>query len=185
MPFYSRRTSQLHVGRISISGARYFVTFATEGRRPWLNDALCRAHMIEVLKSGHNARRWMLLAVTCMPDHVHVLFELGVDVGVYANVGRCVARWKNLSRANATRGDGWQRDFWEHRLRPDEMNEDYARYIYMNPYRAGLIECGDGGWDGTWMPEPRCFDFVEHLGPSGSPPVEWLGDLEKVADRDS
>jgi hypothetical protein len=67
----------------------------------------------------------------------------------------------------------WQRDFWEHRLGYDETCEEYGLYLYLNPYRAGLL-ARSKAWTGWWVPEPRNFKFMELLGPKGEPPQEWI-----------
>jgi putative transposase len=37
----------------------------------------------------------------------------------------------------------WQRNFFDHRLRHDESEDEKAAYIRQNPLRAGLIEAED------------------------------------------
>lgn len=104
-----------------------------------------------------------------MPDHVHVLFESGAKF----TVGQTVGSWKTTIRKSITYADSFQRDFWEHRLRHGEPIEDYALYILLNPYRAGLIGAAKL-WPGWWVPEPTRFRFSEYLS-NGLPPPEWLG----------
>jgi hypothetical protein len=67
----------------------------------------------------------------------------------------------------------WQRDFWERRVRADEATEDYARYVLLNPYRAGLVRVGES-WPWTWLPDPARWEFATALGPHGEPPAEWI-----------
>jgi len=104
-----------------------------------------------------------------MPDHVHVLFVLGIRL----DVGRCVSRWKTEGRKSSGYAGAWQRDFWEHRLRNDEPWEDYGLYLFLNPYRTGLLVRNEA-WPGWWVPEPQRFKFMEMLGPKGEPPAEWI-----------
>jgi hypothetical protein len=103
-----------------------------------------------------------------MPDHVHVLFELGEKL----SVGRCVARWKSEARRLAGYAGEWRRDFWEHRLRDGEEIEDYGFYIFLNPYRAGLID-HHLTWPWWWPPDPRAFRFIGVLKENGAPQPEW------------
>ena len=104
-----------------------------------------------------------------MPDHVHVLFELGSRL----DVGRCVSRWKTAGRKASGYAGAWQRDFWEHRLRKGESWEDYGLYLLLNPYRAGLLSSNEV-WPGWWVPEVWRFKFMELLGPEGEPPRAWI-----------
>jgi REP element-mobilizing transposase RayT len=125
--------------------------------------------MLSALRNWHADNDGAVLAVTVMPDHVHVLFELGVRL----DVGRCVSRWKAEGRKAAGYEGAWQRDFWEHRLRNEESGEDYGLYLYLNPYRAGLLSRNEV-WQGWWAPELKRFRFSEKLGPKGEPPEEWI-----------
>ena len=104
-----------------------------------------------------------------MLDHVHVLFSPG-DL---LSVGQCVARWKAEVSRKVFRRDEWQRDFWDHRIRPDEKEEGYAFYMFLNPYRAGLIEPRQT-WPGWWAPDPKRFSFLAALDAQGVPPKEWM-----------
>ena len=154
--------------------------------------------------------RW--LCFTIMPDHVHLLFELGERLTVSqivgkfkalsqrvgntsvaasgaptmpqpagrSNVGAALAQTAANGAVNGGRSPAsgaptlrWQRNFFEHRLRPGEPANNYARYIFMNPYRAGLIGPRD-----VW-PHWRCapaaqFDFLPMLDEGRFPPPAWF-----------
>ncbi|MDI1249542.1 MAG: transposase [Lacunisphaera sp.] len=170
MPATSRRTTErLHLGRVSEPGAVYFVTFVTANRMAWLAQSGSTACLLAALRSWHAEGDGTVLAATVMPDHVHVLFVLGQRL----DVGRCVSRWKTEGRKAAGYAGEWQRDFWEHRLRQEDSLEDYGLYLFLNPYRAGLLS-RDRCWPGWWVPEPVCFRFMALLGPKGEPPREWI-----------
>ncbi len=165
-----RRTDELRRGRLSVLGARYFVTFVSEGRKPWLGDDSTRIAMLTALRTWHDEGDGRVLAATVMPDHVHVFIQLGAR----HSVGQLVGRWK----ASVTRAcpgvAAWQRDFWEHRLRDAESGDDYGLYILLNPYRSG--DCAaDVTWPGWWLPDAGVFRFATALDQNGVPPKEWLG----------
>jgi putative transposase len=171
-------TERLHLGRASAPGAIYFATFVTADRVPWLVERRATAALLGVLGGWHAEGDGVVLAATVMPDHVHVLFELGSRL----DIGRCISRWKTVGRKQAGYAGEWQRDFWEHRLRIDESWDDYGLYLFLNPYRAGLI-AQNVVWPGWWAPDPKCFKFMELLGPQGEPPKEWIEwSDEKFAD---
>jgi len=46
-------------------------------------------------------------------------------------------------------GIGWQRDFFDHRLRKNEAYLEKAAYIRMNPVRAGLVASAED-WPYVW-----------------------------------
>lgn len=145
------------------------MTFVTRNRSPWLRTDEARMAMLVAMRNWHEEGEGVILAATVMPDHVHVLFELGGRL----DVGRCVSRWKTVARRECGYLGDWQRDFWERRVRDDESAEEYALYILPNPHRAGLAKCGEA-WAGWLMPTPDRFRFSSTLGPRGEPPEEWI-----------
>jgi REP element-mobilizing transposase RayT len=168
-PFPVRKTDNLRRGRITAAGARYFVTIVTERRKPWLVVPTVGAAMLTVLRVWQKENRGLVLAATVMPDHVHILFELSDTL----TVGQTVARWKTAMRKVVGYAESFQRDFWEHRLRKKEEVEDYALYVFLNPYRARLLPV-DSTWAAWWAPVPRMFKFTAALDASGAPPREWI-----------
>ena len=118
----------------------------------------------------------MLLAATIMPDHVHLLFELGARL----SIGRVCAKFKALGRHLGRDPWHWQQDQFEHRLRPSDDLERFGFYVFMNPYRAGLLPL-DRVWPWWQCPTPERFDFLQRLRPTGAPQPEWLGLCEQLA----
>lgn len=168
-PLLVRQTGQLHTRRSSEPEARYFVTLVTRGREPWLGVKSHAEATLGVMQDWHREGDGLLLAATIMPDHAHVLFELGRRL----TVGQCVGRWKTEARKATGYTEEWQRDFWEHRLRAEEDAEEYALYTFLNPYRARLVGAGET-WPWWWAPEMRRFKFAELLGSKAVPPQEWI-----------
>jgi putative transposase len=165
-----RKTEHLHAGRVSAQGAVYFVTFVTEARRPWLAQESAGNAILGALRAWHAEGDGGVLAATVMPDHVHVIFEVGERL----SVGRCVSRWKSQGRKASGYPGEWQRDFYEHQLRTEESLEDYGLYLVLNPYRAGVCE-PEAAWPGWWCARPKWFRFTTALSEHGVPPTEWIG----------
>jgi hypothetical protein len=57
----------------------------------------------------------------------------------------------------------------------DETIERYGLYVFLNPYRAGLITA-DEKWPHWWCPHPENLSFISELNPAGTPPPEWIGE---------
>jgi len=89
-----------------------------------------------------------------MPDHWHGLIELtGTEP-----LSRAVARTKSVATMRWRETGSEHRRLWAHgfhdrALRREESLLDCARYIVLNPVRAGLVErCGDYPfWDAVWV----------------------------------
>jgi REP element-mobilizing transposase RayT len=166
----TRKTDELHAYRWSASGVRYFVTMCTAARKTGLDAPSVRARILQTVKAsdgGGDTESW---AFTVMPNHLHWLFRLGGRLELGQVVGRLKAQ---TFAALADAGLGWQRDFFEHRLRAREGTRAYARYIFMNPFRAGLL-AREASWPGWWCPQLQRMEFLTLLNPDGSVPREWL-----------
>ncbi len=133
MPLPQRKTARLRSGRVSVAGATYFVTLCTQARAAVLTQSETGAKVLETLRELHVAGDAEILAATIMTDHAHLLFTLGVRL----RFGQVVAKCKTLARDCGRAAWRRQEDGFEHRLRPPESAEDYAFYIFMNPYCAG------------------------------------------------
>jgi REP element-mobilizing transposase RayT len=75
-----------------------------------------------------------------MPNHVHVLFEVGA-----VPMAKVVQSWKRFTanRANALlgrKGSLWREDYWDTFMRDVEHEERTVRYIRNNPVKAGLVK---------------------------------------------
>jgi len=74
-----------------------------------------------------------------MPEHLHVLIAIDIDTllsNLIRDFKRITAREANIR---------WQRNFFDHRLRHDESEDEKAEYIRQNPIRGGLISA-DQRW---------------------------------------
>lgn len=69
-----------------------------------------------------------------MPDHLHAISAIPYG----GKLAETIRNWKRLTARN--HGILWQRNFFDHRLRPAENLELKARYIRDNPVRAGLAD---------------------------------------------
>ena len=150
----SPRSHRLRIGRHSVEDGIYLLTFTTLRRRNLFEDfgrARVAAKALSDASAWPNAR---LLAWVLMPDHWHGLVQLkGREP-----LSRCVARAKAEStrqwnRAHDDHGTLWAAGFHDRALRSEGSIVDCARYVVLNPVRAGLARrCGDYPfWDAVWI----------------------------------
>jgi putative transposase len=145
----------LRCGRCSLPGAIYHITTATCERTPLFRDfqrACAAAASIASRESLGDSR---LLAWVLMPDHVHLLLQLGTHGNLSSLVGGIKARsGKATQRAAARRFRVWAKGYHDRALRREDELQTVARYIIANPVRAGLVQrCGDYPfWDAMWLP---------------------------------
>ena len=168
MPFKSRHTDDLLKGRTSIPGAVYFLTWVTHRRSPFfadnLNRNLTRKHLAAIDESGDGS----IMSGNVMPDHIHLLLELGSRLPLSAVVAKTKA-----AITRACRDVKWQLNYFDHQLRATEHAEDYAFYIFMNPYCAEICPLNQT-WAG-WVPSRTVrWRFEEKLRSGSLPQPEWL-----------
>ena len=130
---------RLRIGRVSLPGQIYLVTFCTQGRRPLFADLRVASTAVVVLRDAHWWKEAKPLAWVLMPDHWHGLIQLRGT----AQLSRVIGRLKGGSahRLGALFPDlrpVWQPAFHDHALRRDEDVPDCVRYLLDNPVRAGL-----------------------------------------------
>lgn len=144
----------LRRGRVSLAGQVYLVTFTTVGRQPlFLNPEAARIAS-SVLAGARVFGRSRLLAWVLMPDHWHGLIELGDGEDLAALVGRIKTNSSRCVRKETTApGRVWARAFHDHALRMDECILAAARYIVLNPVRAGLVASlrNYPYWNAIWL----------------------------------
>jgi REP element-mobilizing transposase RayT len=118
-----------------------------------------------------------ILAATVIPDHLHILLALGHRLSISQIVSNTKSaitrRFKEVT---------WQENFFEHKIRPKESAEEYARYIFMNPYQAGLLSL-DAVWPGWRSAKEIRWEFESKLRPGDLPQREWLDAATKFGSQ--
>jgi len=159
----------LRRGRISTPNAAYFLTICTDQRASGLTEAEVGANILGEMQAAQNDGVWSVRCAVIMPDHFHLLVELGAKLSLEKAVSRLKAKTSAGLRAI---GLGWERGFFDHRLRADDDRLEVFLYVYLNPYRAGLcarteswpwFHCHPDDW--TW--------FRDYLD-TDRPPPQWL-----------
>lgn len=175
MPYHSRATATLLPGRISVAGACYFLTWCTHNRLRTLTAPAVLATVHTAIIGLEKTGDGVPLAATVMPDHVHLLFTLGDRLTV-SQVGAKI-------KAAVTREHPslqWQLNFFEHRLREPAAGEDFAFYIFMNPFTAKLCRL-DETWPGWITSSGIRWSFEDKLREGRFPHAEWLSQAERFA----
>ena len=149
--------SALRRGRFSQSGAGYFLTIGTVGKDIGLTDSGIAGAILTEAKAMSADGTWSLRCAVVMPDHLHLLIELGSRLPLAKAVQRLKAKTSTTLRSGELQ---WARGFFDRKLRPDDELLSLFLYIYLNPYRAGLATlsqswaqyyCGEEDW--SWFRE--------------------------------
>jgi Transposase and inactivated derivatives len=109
--------------------------------------------LVAQLRQAQDEGAAQSLAWVVMPDHFHWLVELG-PVSLKTLMRRVKSRSTlAINRLQGRSGRLWQKGFHDRALRREENVQAVARYIVLNPKRAGLVErIGDySHWDAIWL----------------------------------
>ena len=143
----------LRLGRRSIAGHFYLVTFVTRDRRPLFSDPVIAHDMARAITDKRLWYRSRLLAWVLMPDHWHGLIELGAMETLPVCVQRLKANTSRSFRVGRQHDGVWAPGFHDRALRSSDDLRVAARYVIANPLRAGLVdEIGKYPyWDAVWL----------------------------------
>jgi len=135
----SANTCRLRKARVSEQGRIYLLTAGTHQRQPVFADWRLGRLLVNQLRCADESTSITSMAWVVMPDHLHWLFEL--NNGTLAEL-MCRLKSRSSRSINRVRGVQdrvWQRGYHDRALRRDEDIKGAARYIVMNPLRAGLV----------------------------------------------
>ena len=112
--FVERRGHSLRSGRVSVANTAYILTSVCDGRRPWFRDFDTGCAAARVIAMPVCWQQADLLAWVLMPDHMHLLVQLGQD----GDISRIMQLLKSLTSASIRQsgqpGFAWQKNGSEH-----------------------------------------------------------------------
>jgi putative transposase len=117
----------------------FFATTKTSMSRRLLQSERNAGLLIDVLRSLVAERKIKLHDFVIMPDHVHILVEIGHDMTIEKGMQLIKGRFSHrLSHEFSYKGEVWQRGFTEVQVMNKQALEAYRTYIAENPVNAGL-----------------------------------------------
>ena len=132
--------------RIFADGHPYFITIATEKRRPILieNITLLR----QAFTHSKQYFDYNLDAICILPDHLHMIVNPN-DATDYPKIITSIKTYfsKNLHQRYKTSDSKskkrelgiWQRRYYEHTIRDEKELEKYRNYVHYNPVKHKLV----------------------------------------------
>ena len=150
MPYPS--SHKLRSGRYSEQGRIYFITICCYRRRTVFASFSTGRLVIQALQSVQD--RAETLSFVVMPDHIHWLIQLQEGAKLSPSVQKMKSIASRLIHQNtAYKAQVWDSSFHDHAIRKYQDVKGFARYIILNPLRAGLVNrIGDYPlWDAIWL----------------------------------
>jgi len=125
-------------------GDIWFITICCRNRgvntlaKPALNRAVR-----ETLLVREKLGQLKLIRYVIMPDHLHLVLRFNHTIGIR----RIVSGMKGYLAKQG--GIGWQKGFFDHRIRSDKLLRETLDYVRLNPVRAKLVEKSED-WPHQW-----------------------------------
>ena len=144
----------LRRGRVSIPGQTYLITIVCQQRQPWFADWTIAQTAAATIAEKQLWRDSHVLCWVLMPDHLHVVVELGASESLSMLIRRVKSvTARAINRYLRSEGAVWMAAYHERTLRRDEDLRQVARYVIANPIRAGLADCVGRYpfWDAIWL----------------------------------
>ena len=125
----------------SACDAFYFVTIcAAERGTTMLSDNA--SVILDAVRHYQRIGKWFVTLFLIMPDHIHMLVHVAMaraaeDVGPYLGLSKTIGDFKAyLSKAHHI---GFQRNFFDTRIRDAAHYAEKWKYICLNPVARGLV----------------------------------------------
>jgi leucyl-tRNA synthetase len=95
--------------------------------------------IVERTLKHFDGERYLLDSFVVMPNHIHVLFRLSPD----HRLEDVIHSWKSytakeINKMRRTKGEVWQKDYWDRIIRDEDHRSNVLEYIRKNPERARL-----------------------------------------------
>jgi putative transposase len=159
----------LRLGRFSQPGANYFLTLCLQRPKIGLTREPVLGEIFSEIRHLEDNGLWAARTAVVMPDHIHLLATLGREKDLSETLrffkGRLAVAFRNY-------GLRWQPSFYDHRLRSTTEVLPTFLYIFLNPYRAGLIHV-DEKWPGYFCAKDD-WEWFKDVTSDERPFPEWL-----------
>ena len=122
----------------------FFATTKTSMSMRLLQSERNAGLLIDVLRSLVSKDRFKLHDFVIMPEHVHLLIEVGGDMTVEKAMQLIKGRFSHrLSHEFGYKGEVWQRGFTEEQIFGRASFAQHRRYIAENPVKAGFVDAAE------------------------------------------
>jgi putative transposase len=118
----------------------FFITMCCGHRKPVFLTKKDGGWIVAILRAEAATHQFLVDAFCVMPDHLHFL---ALGMAPASNLLAFAKSFKQKTAYSYQKKHGlklWQKNFYDHILRPNESPAHVAAYIWMNPVRKGLCK---------------------------------------------
>ena len=119
----------------------FFATTKASAGRRLLQSKRNAMLLVDVLRSCIGDGKFQLHDFVVMPDHVHLLMTVNVDMTIEKAMQLVKGRFSyRIKKEHGYLGEVWQRGFSEVQVMNHTSFETHRAYIAMNSVKAGLVD---------------------------------------------
>lgn len=125
-----------------IPNATYFITSATHQRRTWFAKPGFAQIVVDQWKHYETTYEFELHAYCVMPDHYHVVLNVGTKKTISQilhAVNSYVVTLISQQLDRKTKAKVWKGNPWDEVIRDEDMYWQKIAYTLLNPWREGLV----------------------------------------------
>jgi REP element-mobilizing transposase RayT len=154
------RQRNLRHGRRSVPGGYYFITANLAERVPGFSLERNVEIAVNSLRWIDERRSAEILSYVFMPDHVHLILQLGMGPSLSSVVSSFKKFTSRRFEPVDSRAVSWQANFFDHLFRSGEKIYEKLFYLYWNPVREGLISAFSLDYPHWWCAEPYRSELI-------------------------
>ena len=126
------------------AGAFYFLTICVYGKEDILFDEQISRIIFDSLDFMEKDEWIKLICCIIMPDHLHIVLHL-LEKKSLAEILKSFKSFtsRRINRLLGRKGQLWQTQYYEHKIRQDEGLCNIVDYCHHNPLRRGLVDNPD------------------------------------------
>ena len=159
----------LRKGRWSAQDTLYFITICLIPGQTGLDSHGQFESSLKILKALEEDTCNEVHALVHMPNHIHVLIELGNQT----QLAEVIRLYKGrMSPRLRTHQLSWQGGYHDRRLRPNDSVGSVLRYMILNPYRKELLEAHEE-WP-YWYCTEEAKTWISIAEEKNVPLPEWI-----------
>ena len=140
-----RRGHHLPRERYGVAGTAFFLTMCARHHGEPFRGGQLAMEVVEAIKYRQGLGTWKVYAYRLMPDHLHLVVELGrtenaLTPDLLTQLGQFRSYTTRAAWGAGLQGRLWQHDQYDRLLRDDREFSTRCRYVLDNPVRKGWVE---------------------------------------------
>ena len=129
------------IARVVVANCPHHITHRGNHKSPIFLNGKDQSAYLQLLRRASEAEGLRVWAYCLMPNHIHLIAVPSVNT----SMARAIADAHRKYSRRINEREGWTGHLWANRFYSTPLDDRHlwcaARYVEMNPVRAGLVQC--------------------------------------------